>query len=233
MLNNKTVLAIIPARGGSKGVPGKNLRVIQGKTLLAHTVESARSSQLIDRVIVSTDDEKILAEAKRANADTPFIRPKELALDHTPSVDVIIHAINAIPNQYDYFILLQVTSPLRDVNDINQSLQLCDNVNAPACVSVTEAEESPYWMFNLNAKKSTLSPLLAKPIPTQRQACPITYVLNGAIFLANTKWFLQTKTFISNETIGYVMPKDRSIDIDTELDFDLLNCYLKRKASIC
>lgn len=232
MLNEKSILAIIPARGGSKGVPGKNLRVVNGKSLLAHTIATAQLSTLIDRIIVSSEDDQILAAAHEARAEVPFVRPQALAADDTPSVDVIIHALKELPH-YDYVVILQVTSPLRKVEDIDQCLQLCQQKGAPACVSVTQAAESPYWMFNIN-EQHALSPLLAKQsIPTQRQACPTTYVLNGAVFAAHSDWFMQKKTFITPETIAYIMPKERSLDIDTEFDFDLLNCYLKRTSSLC
>lgn len=231
MLNDKSVLAIIPARGGSKGVPGKNLRLVNGKSLLAHTIAKAQSSALIDRIVVSSEDEQILAAARLANADVPFVRPIALAADDTPSSDVIMHALKELPH-YDYVVVLQVTSPLRRVEDIEQCLQLCQQKNAPACVSVTEAKESPYWMFSINEQHALL-PLLSKSIPTQRQACPCTYVLNGAVYAAYADWFMQKQTFITKETIAYVMPKERSLDIDTEFDFELLDCYLKRHSSTC
>lgn len=226
MLNDKSVLAIIPARGGSKGVPGKNLRVVNGKSLLAHTILMAQSSSFIDKVIVSSEDEKILSAARDVNPDVPFLRPQVLARDDTPSADVILHALQTL-SHYHYIIVLQVTSPLRHLSDIHECLQLCQKKNAPACVSVSLVKKSPYWMFNVN-EEQTLLPLLDKPTPSQRQVCPKTYALNGAVYVAEVNWFMEKKTFISSETIAYIMPEERSVDIDTELDFALLDYYLTR-----
>lgn len=227
MINDKTVLAIIPARGGSKSVPRKNLRIIQGKSLLKRTIETARQSKYIDKLILSSEDADIIHEAKLAGADVPFVRPHELADDSTPGIAPILHALNVLP-YYDYVIVLQPTSPLRKTIDIDMALAFCDEHAAPACVSVCQTSESPYWMFHINNKK-TLTPILDAKIPVQRQDLPPTYLLNGAIYIALTHWLQINKSFLSNETLAYIMPIDRSLDIDTEEDLTRLSHYLKEE----
>lgn len=227
MLNEKQVLAIIPARGGSKGVPRKNLRVVKGKSLLARTIECAQASPFIDKIIVSSEDEEIISAAKQAGADVPFVRPLALAQDETSGIEPVLHALTQLP-YYDYLVVLQVTSPLRLSTDIDACLQLCVNKNAPACVSVYETDVNPHWMFTLKDNQ-VLTKLLANAMPARRQELPAAYALNGAVYVAKTDWFLQHKSFFSSETVGYVMPKDRSLDIDSEWDFHLLETYMNHQ----
>jgi len=223
MIDDKTVVAIIPARGGSKGVPKKNLRAFKGKSLLAHTIASAKSSKGIDRIIVSSEDQEILQEARLNGADVPFVRPKELSQDLTSGMDPIIHALKNI-SYYDYVIVLQVTSPLRSVRDIDHALIECVLLKKPACVSVVEVTEHPYWMFKRLTNQS-LTPFSTQKAPPRRQDLPTLYRINGAIYIAKTDWLLQHQTFLHEETISYVMPKERSLDIDDELDFAVLEAY--------
>lgn len=225
MLEGKRIIAIIPARGGSKVVPRKNLRLVYGKSLLARTIETAKLSKMIDRIIVSSDDQEIIAEAKRAGADVPFVRPAELAQDETPGHEPILHALTELPD-YDYVIVLQVTSPLRKVDDIDDCLRFCFKQQAKACVSVCETEQSPYWTFSIKSNHQ-LKQVMADKIPHRRQDLPVTYALNGSMYVAEVPWFVANKSFLTSETIGYVMPKERSLDIDTEFDFLILETYLK------
>ena len=229
MINNARILAIIPARGGSKGVSRKNLRLFQGKSLLAHTVEAARGSCYIDRVIVSSEDAEIIAEAMRVGADVPFIRPMELAQDHTPGIDPILHAMSQL-EPYDYVMLLQVTSPLRTTQDIDACIEHCLKMNAPACVSVVKVDKHPYWMVTMN-NQSQLQKFHSGDIPARRQDLPNVYTLNGAIYISKTNWLLQNKTFLSEETLGFEMPKERSLDIDQESDFWILEAYANHQES--
>jgi len=232
MLNNKRFIAIIPARGGSKGVPRKNLRLVHGTSLLAHAIATAKQSQFIDRVIVSSEDDEIIAQSKLSGADVPFIRPVMLAQDSTSGVQPIIHALTELPH-YDYVVVLQVTSFLRQVNDIDGCLQFIMEKNAPACVSVTETNAHPCWMFEMD-NQYKIKNVLPQDIPACRQDLAKTYILNGALYVAKSSWFLENKTFISPDTIAYEMPKERSLDIDTEFDFHLLDAYInyaKKKAA--
>lgn len=228
MLKGKRILAIIPARGGSKGVPGKNLRLINGQSLIAHTIDCAKASRYIDRIIVSSEDEHILAEAYKKDKEMPFIRPPHLALDTTPTSDVIEHALEVF-NDYDFFVLLQVTSPLRSTTDIDNAIAKCLQQEAISCVSVCIADVSPHWMFKLS-KDDHLEPLLNEPLPIQRQQVPLCYKLNGAIYVASSRWFSAHKQLIASDSIAYVMPSERSLDIDHESDFALLHFYLSQQA---
>ena len=150
MIKDKTVLAIIPARGGSKGVPLKNIRDVGGKPLIAWTIMEGKKSKYIDRLILSSEDERIINVAKKLGCEVPFTRPSSLAQDETPSIDVIVHAVQTIPEKYDYIVLLQPTSPLRKVTDIDNCIEQCLQKNAKACVSVTEPEKSPFWMYKID-----------------------------------------------------------------------------------
>lgn len=218
MLNEKKVLAIIPARGGSKGVPRKNIRKLAGKPLLAWTIEEGKKSKYIDRLIVSSEDLEIIEVAKSCGCDVPFIRPKDLSLDHTSGVEPVIHALKELP-EYDYVVLLQPTSPLRLAEDIDGCIEKLQATGAPVCVSVTESEKSPYWMYTLQ-KNDVMKPLIQQDIiVTRRQDLPPIYALNGAVYVAQTKWLLETKSFLTEQTTAFIMPKSRSYDIDTEEDF--------------
>lgn len=219
MINGAKVLAVIPARGGSKGVPGKNLRPVAGKPLIAWTIDAAQRASLLDMVIVSSDDQKIIDVARAFGCDVPFVRDGQLAQDATPTIDVVMDALVRCPG-YEWVVLLQPTSPLRTAQDIDGAIEACISNRAPSCVSVTLAQESPYWMFTLN-KGNALEPLLPELTATRRQDLPVVYSLNGAIYVANTRWLLGEGKFIGRETVAYVMPTERSVDIDTELD--LLN----------
>ena len=147
MIKGKTVLAVIPARGGSKRLPRKNCLLLQGKPLIVYSIEAAKESVYIDEVVVSTDDEEIASLARQAGASVPFLRPAELSTDEASSVDVVAHALNYYQvnekKLFDYVVLLQPTSPLRTAAHINQALELLKEKKADAIVSVCEAEHSP------------------------------------------------------------------------------------------
>lgn len=217
-MDNKNVLSLITARGGSKGLPRKNVLPAVGKPLIAWTVEAALAASTVSRVVLSTDDDEIMEAAATAGCDIPFRRPSELASDQASSIDVVFHALKELPG-YEFIVLLQPTSPLRTGSDIDAAFKLMLSHNAPACVSVTEVDQSPYWMYRLaeDDRLSNLLPPLTEA--TRRQNLPPVYVLNGAIYIANIKWLLQSRSFLGVETVAYQMPKARSIDIDDASDF--------------
>lgn len=227
MINNKSVLAIIPARGGSKGVFKKNIRQVGGKPLIAWSITEAMKSRYIDKLILSSEDEEIIKVAEVNGCEVPFVRPYELALDDTPGIDPVLHAMEMLPG-YDYIVLLQPTSPLRTVEDIDQCIELCVSYSAQSCVSVTEPDKSPYWMYTIQ-KDGILEPLLSTPFVTRRQDLPHVYSLNGAVYAAESQWLAQNKTFLTEGTLAYVMPKERSLDIDTELDLKICDFLLNSK----
>lgn len=226
MINGKTVLAIIPARGGSKEVPRKNIRKIAGKPLIAWTIEEAKKSKYIDRLILSSEDEEIINVAKEWGCEVPFVRPLELAQDDIPGIEPVIHAIEAIHEKYDYVVLLQPTSPLRKVKDIDGCIEFCIQNNAPACVSVVEPDKNPYWMFTIDKKGQLNSFVAVEHLIAKRQDLPKVYALNGAVYLAKRDWLEKNKGFISEKTLAYVMEKEQSLDVDSELDLRCCNLML-------
>lgn len=231
MIQGRRVLAIIPARGGSKGVPRKNIRPLAGKPLIAWTVEEAKKSQYIDRLIVSSEDAEIIATAREYGCDAPFVRPAELAADETPGIDPVLHALEALPEHYDLVVLLQPTSPLRTVEDIDGCIRQCVEAQVPFCVSITDVDKHPFWMFTL-PENNVLQPLLAADgdmRSRRRQELPPVYVLNGAVYVADTQELQQHRTFVTAATAGYVMPKERSADIDTETDFFTCDILLRKR----
>ena len=211
------ILAVIPARGGSKGVPHKNIKQLAGKPLIAWTIEAARQSKYITTTIVSTDDEEICAVAKEYGAEVPFIRPPHFAEDDTPGVAPILHAIEQCPN-YDYVVVLQPTSPLRTTEDIDGAIEKMLTHERDFCVSVAEATQSPYWMYTLK-DENNMQPLIDKPLVVRRQDLPKAYILNGAVYVAKVEELKKTETFLTPETVAYEMPEERSFDIDVERDF--------------
>ncbi len=209
---------MIPARGGSKGLPGKNIRDLAGKPLIAWTIEAALASRWIDRVILSSDDEEIIQVAGRWGCVAPFVRAGHLATDEATTVDVVIDALQRCPG-YDWVVVLQPTSPLRTANDIDECLSECINQGASVGVSVCEASVSPYWMFGRDVQ-GQLQTLLPMPKDaTRRQQLPKTYQLNGAVYVAQSGWLQANARFVTPQTYAYVMPQQRSIDIDDQVDF--------------
>jgi len=225
----KTILAVITARGGSKGLPNKNLLLLAGRPLVAWSVLQAKASRYVDRVIFSSEDARLIKAAKAAGADVPFVRPKELAQDSTPGMLPFLHAITAIPEKYDYVMLLQPTSPLREPEDIDACIRLCMASGAPACVSVKEVSDNPYWTYRLGASGRLRSTMGCRKTIERRQDLPKVYALNGSIYIAEREHVLRKKTFITPRTAGYVMPEERSADIDTAIDFKLVELLLKEK----
>lgn len=227
MIAGKKVLAIVPARGGSKGVPRKNIRDLAGKPLIAWSILAGRGSKYVDRLIVSTEDEEIAEVARRCGAEVPFLRPAHLAKDDTPGIDPVLHALEELPG-YDYVVLLQPTSPLRDSGDIDGCLELCLSTGASGCVSVTEPDKSPYWMYTV-AGDGTMRPLLELERATRRQDLPKVWALNGAVYVARVEGLCAERSFLTADTRAYLMPKERSADIDTEIDLAVAALLLQQK----
>lgn len=213
-----TFLAVIPARGGSKGIPRKNIKEFAGKPLIAWTIEEAKKSKYITKLILSSEDAEIIEVAKRYGCEVPFVRPKELAADDTPGVGPILHAIEQCPG-YDFVVILQPTSPLRTVEDIDGAIEMLLTKEAAFCVSVTEPNQSPYWMYNLNVN-GMMNPIITQTnFAVRRQDLPKAYSLNGAIYVAQTEQLKVAKSFLTDETVGYVMSENHSYDIDNRIDF--------------
>lgn len=227
MINDKKVLAIIPARGGSRGVPRKNIRSLAGKPLIAWTIEEAKKSKYIDRLILSSEDDEIIKVAKKYGCEVPFVRPVQLSQDNSLGIDPVIHALEEIEG-YDYVVVLQPTSPLRLVEDIDGCIDRILETNSTACVSVTEPNASPYWMYKVN-EKGNMQPLIKQEeLITRRQELPTVYTLNGAVYIAEIDWLKKSRSFLTEETVAFLMSKNRSYDIDTEEDFLLCEWLLNR-----
>lgn len=214
------VLALITARGGSKGLPRKNILLAAGKPLVAWTIDAAISAECVERVVLSSDDHEIMDAARSAGCDVPFCRPAHLATDVATSIDVVLHALDQLPG-FEYVVLLQPTSPLRTAEDIDAAFGLMIESGAPSCVSVCDVDQSPYWMYKVAAGNKLERLLSGMDRVTRRQDLPPIYILNGAIYIANIDWLRVNKSFVGVETVAYLMPKERSLDIDTAQDFEL------------
>lgn len=226
MFNNKRILAIIVARGGSKGVPGKNIRMVGDKPLIAWIIEAAKGSKHIDLLILSSDDSSIIKIAKKWGCNVPFTRPAELAGDDSPVSDTIVHVMKKIPG-YDYVLCLQPTSPLTQSKDIDGCIEFIITNGVRSVVSVTQPDKSPYWMFKMDKGDKLIPVMDNKYLEKRRQDLPDTFIPNGAIYIAESNWFLKHQSFYSKATYGYKMPQKRSLDIDTEIDFAVLERVLK------
>jgi CMP-N,N'-diacetyllegionaminic acid synthase len=218
-MHNQSILALMPARGGSKGIPRKNLLTVQGRPLMAWTVDAALNSELIDTFVVSSDDDEIIEAAKSLGCTNIIKRPGFLATDSADSVDVVLHALEVFPS-YDIVVLLQPTSPLRLTSDIEGAIQLMISRNAPSCVSVCQADLSPYWMFSVSEDDRMSSFLPIDSMPSRRQDLPATFVPNGAVYVARSSWLRDSKSFFGEGAVAYKMPHERSLDIDTIADFE-------------
>ena len=219
MIKGKSVLAVIPARSGSKGLPNKNILELAGKPLIAWSIEAASESKYIDRLIISTDSKEIADAAKQYNCDVPFMRPPELATDDANLNDVILHALDKLEDPYDIVMVLQPTSPLRKSKDIDQALEFMQKNNILAVVSICSSNKPLHWHFTLETD-GKLKPVFKNNIfYTNRQEHPPTYNPNGALYIAKTDYYRNIKTFYTCSTFAYLMPPERSVDIDNQIDF--------------
>tara|TARA_B110000908_G_scaffold172394_1_gene239536 strand:- start:1519 stop:2223 length:705 start_codon:yes stop_codon:yes gene_type:complete len=223
MIDGKRILAVIPARAGSKRLPGKNFKKLAGKPLIQWTIEAALECDLIDETIVSTDDLAIAELSKKNGASVPFIRPCILAQDGSTSFDVIIHALDYYSEQgssFDYVMLLQPTSPLRNAIHIYGAVDLLSEKCADAVISVCKTEHSPLWANTLDEACSMDSFLRNEVKNTRSQDLPEYFRLNGAIYLVSTDRLRAEKTFfISDNIYAYKMDRKSSVDIDESIDF--------------
>lgn len=220
-------LALIPARGGSKGIPRKNVRPIAGKPLIAWTIEAARNAAGVSRVVVSTEDEGIAAIAREWGAEVPFMRPAELATDEAPGLAPVLHAAESLPG-HDDLILLQPTSPLRGAEHVSALLAFAADRQASSVVSVCEAGKHPAWMYRMDGE-GRLEPLMADDA-TRRQELPAAWALNGAMYWIRTAQLLESRTLISPNSLGYPMDAESSTDIDTPLDWRIAEFLLAGRA---
>jgi len=228
-------MALITARGGSRGMPRKNVLSLAGKPLIAWSVEAALKSRRIERTIISTDDPEIADIAKKCGAEVPFMRPPELAGDNVRHMPVVRHAVkwmeqngNYIP---DYVMLLQPTSPLRNVEDIENTIRLAEEKKPDAVISVKEIETHPFYSREITGDGF----IRDFPGITQgeliRQEIPDAYTENGSIYLVKRNVILEQESLIPRNSLAYIMPKCRNIDIDTEWEFRLAELIILNKLS--
>jgi N-acylneuraminate cytidylyltransferase/CMP-N,N'-diacetyllegionaminic acid synthase len=227
------VVGIIPARGGSKGIPHKNITLLAGKPLIAWTIEAVQLSLRLNRVIVSTEDNEIARIAKQYGAEVPFLRPTELAEDDTPGIAPILHAVKWLEKNEGYLpdlvMCLQPTSPLRSPEDIDAAIELAAQKNADTVVSVMPVDHHPDWMRCVDADGRLKDFSTRDHSATRRQDLPPVYVLNGAIYLGGRTVLLEQENWYADKTYAYIMPPERSLDIDTQWHLWLANLILKDK----
>ena len=218
------VLALIPARGGSKGVPRKNIRKLAGRPLLWYTAQAALESQLLFRVILSTEDEEIAEVGRNIGLDVPFMRPVELAQDDTPSLPVVTHALQELSREgqaYDAVCLLQPTNPLRRSEDIDASIQMLVSTDADTVISILPVphEYNPKWVYWRDADGSMyIVTGDSEPVP-RRQELPPCFHREGSVYLTRTENVLQRNSLYGDRIVGYEIPVERSSNIDTEKDW--------------
>ena len=226
----KSVAAIIVARGGSKGVPRKNLRPLAGKPLIVHTFEAARASRHLERILLSTDDPELAELGRQHGVEVPFLRPAELATDRSPVIDATLHLFQWLEKQEQYFptfgLLLQPTSPFRTGLDIDGAIELAESRRADAVVGVVPVGHHPLQMKRMDADGRLWNWMETDAATNRRQDLPVLYGINGAIYLVRREVLLEKKTWCPGGAFAYVMPESRSLDIDTEWDLHVAECVL-------
>lgn len=226
------ILAFIPARAGSKGVKNKNIKELAGKPLIAYTIEEAIKSNLFEDIIVSTDSEEIADIARHYGASTPFLRPKELATDYSPTIDAIFHCVDYMKNnekEYDAIMLFQPTSPLRRVHHIKEAYELFLQKSADFVVSICECDHSPLWTNTIDLDLRMDNFLRDEIKNIRRQEFTQYYRLNGAIYIAKVRSLRKEKSFFGNNSYAYIMDKSSSIDIDTIDDLEFAEFIIEKK----
>ena len=228
------VLGAIFARGGSKGVPNKNVKELAGKPLIAYAIESGKNISLIDKLIVSTDDEKIAAIAREHGAEIPFMRPAQLAKDDSPELLSWQHTIKIIQEQtgckIDVLLVIPTTSPLRAVEDLEHCLQMLFKSNADIVVTVKEAERNPYFnMLVLDENDYAHLAISGQKTFNHRQQSPTVYDMTTVAYAARASYILDTSSMLEGKVKAVVIPQERALDIDTMLDFEIAEFLMKRR----
>jgi len=228
MIDGKSVLAVIPARGGSKRLPNKNILVLGGKPLISWSIEAGLNSKYIDKVIVSSDSDHILEISKKYDIST-IKRPDQFASDTATPFDTIKHIIENIDEKFDFVILLQPTSPLRNSAHIDEAFQLCNHKKADAVISVCETSHSPLWSNTLPKDGSMANFLKDKVLIIRSQDLKKHYCLNGAIYICKTDVLLKEKTFfLKNNIYSFKMDRWSSVDIDEKIDFQFAELMIEK-----
>ncbi len=226
------MIAIIPARSGSKGLPGKNIRLFNNIPLICHTIECAQKSKNITRVVVSTDDDEIASISRNYGAEVPCLRPAKLASDTSMAMDAYLHMIDFISQKsltsIEAFLALLPTVPLRESIDIDNAIQIYRDKDADSVISVTESPVPIYWYRKINAEGILVDYKNDFDATLNRQEVEITYIPNGAVYVFNTEKLRSSREYYLEKTYPYIMPKERSIDIDTLSDFEYAEYLFKK-----
>ncbi len=239
MIEGCRVLALVPARSGSKGLPMKNVRILHGKPLLSWPIDAARHSRYIDRVVVSTDSEEFARLAELAGADIPFLRPLELSNDAAPSIGFILHALDtldAVGDRYDYLVLLEPTSPLTEASDIDSALEklVASRIDADAIVSVVDLVDAhPVFAVRLS-KRGMMHPYASESfgqLPRRQDIEPL-YSLDGSLYISSTEGLRMHKGFCHKRTLSHIMPHYKSFEVDDLVDFICIEAIIAQWDSI-
>jgi CMP-N-acetylneuraminic acid synthetase len=227
------ILGLIPARGGSKGVPRKNIRLLCGKPLLQYTVEAALASRRLSRVVLSTEDEEIGAVGRRCGVEVPFLRPAELAQDNTPMLPVVqdaLRSLEAASDRFDAVCLLQPTNPLRRASEIDDAIELLEQTGADSVISFVEVgDKHPARMKYVTAEGRVVDPPFAEELEGQRrQELPKLYLREGSIYLTRTAVIMGRNSFQGQDCRALLIPEDRACNIDTPFDWFVAEQVLKR-----
>ena len=227
------ILCTICMRGGSVGVKNKHIRKINKKSFLDYTISQAKSSVLFDKIVVSTDSKEIQKLSLKSGADYAFIRPKYMAKNYSPKLPVIRNAFQKsekfYKKKFDILVDLDATSPLRIIKDIKDAYNMFIKNNSPNLISACKSKKNPYYnIVEYNNKKIQISKKISNKIPDSRQQSPVTYDMNASIYIWKRNIILQTDEIFLRNTSLYIMPENRSIDIDSEFDFKLVKMLIEK-----
>lgn len=224
------MIAIMPARGGSKGLPGKNIKELFGKPMIAYTIEEGLRSRYISEVIVSTDDKEIAEVAVRYGARCPFMRPAELATDKSLAIDTYTYTIERLNKEFGYnireFAVLQPTSPLRIAEDIDNTIEIFKTHDADSAISFTKEDHPVTWHKYLD-ENSRITPLFEEKVQNRQEIRP-TYYPNGAVYVFKID-VVKSGRYYTENSYAHVMPADRSVDVDTIDDFEYAEFLLRKR----
>lgn len=229
MYKGKKIIAIIPARSGSKGLKDKNIKDLSGKPLIAYSIEAAINSKIFDEIIVSTDSEKYAEIAKKYGANVPFLRSEENASDKAGSWEVVKEVLSKLDTKYDIVILLQPTSPLRTSENIIEALNLFSEKNADSVVSVCKISHSIAWINTLDETLSLKGFIKKEYANKRRQDIKTHYTVNGAIYIVKSNLLNQNCDLFTEKSFAYIMDEEDSIDIDTGLDFLIAKAVMEAR----
>lgn len=226
------MLALIPARGGSKGLPGKNIRPLNGVPLIGHSIRVAKAARGVTRIVVSTDDERIAQIAREEGAEIPFMRPPELATDTSPAMDTLLYTVDRLRREegggHDAFVVLQPTVPLRLPEDVDAAVRIFREREADSVIGVVPAPVPLHWYLEVGPQ-GVLRPHAPGNAVMNRQDYAELYVPNGAVYVFRTEVLRTRRDYYTERTYPYVMPRERSVDIDELFDFELAEFLLSRR----